>query len=404
MEESTYEKQELALFQKEIDLELHQILEYWKIYAKDDFHGGFIGRVDNYNNQIPKSSKGIILNTRILWTFSRACNFYKDSRYDEECQRAFDYLIANFKDYKYGGVFWELDHLGNVLEDRKQVYAQAFCIYALTEYYKYSKNPKALLWSLELFRLIEDNAYDTINGGYIEAFDYMWKPIADMRLSEKDLNAPKTTNTHLHLLEAYTTLFEITGDADVEKSLGKLLLLFHGRIFEHNNHLKLFFTEDWKSLSTEISYGHDIEAVWLMLHAANILQNKEYIKRTQQLLVSAAHTFVNEALDKEFGVINSKDTNTLKVDTDRHWWPQAEAMVGLMYAWKTADDISFLKISKEIWAFIDDQIVDKEHGEWFFRISDTGEPYLTENKIGPWKCPYHNCRALIEISQLLQHN
>ncbi|UII80360.1 AGE family epimerase/isomerase [Flagellimonas sp. CMM7] len=398
------QNKELLLFQNEISEELRSILNYWQKHSKDDLYGGFIGKVDSFNNRVSKAPKSVILNTRILWTFSRACNFYKDSRYDGECERAFDYLLNNFKDYEFGGVFWELDHLGSPIETRKQVYAQAFCIYALSEYYRYSKNPKALLWALELFRLIEDKAYDKVNGGYIEAFDRQWGSVADMRLSEKDLNAPKTTNTHLHILEAYTVLFEMTGNLEVENALINLLKLFHGRIFEHNNHMKLFFTREWKKLSMEISFGHDIEAVWLMLHGSKILENTELVEQTKELMVKVTKTFINEALDAEFGVINSKDPETLEIDTDRHWWPQAEAMVGLLYNWRITNDPSCLNICKQIWTFISQHIIDQEHGEWFFRIDRNGKPYLEENKIGPWKCPYHNSRALIEILQILRQN
>lgn len=398
------QNKELLLFQNEISEELQSILNYWQKHSKDDLYGGFIGKVDSFNNRVSKAPKSVILNTRILWTFSRACNFYKDSRYDRECERAFDYLLNNFKDYEFGGVFWELDHLGSPTETRKQVYAQAFCIYALSEYYRYSKNPKALLWALELFRLIEDRAYDKVNGGYIEAFDRQWGSVADMRLSEKDLNAPKTTNTHLHILEAYTVLFEMTGNLEVENALINLLKLFHGRIFEHNNHMKLFFTREWKKLSIEISFGHDIEAVWLMLYGSKILENTKLVEQTKELMVKVTKTFINEALDAEFGVINSKDAETLEIDTDRHWWPQAEAMVGLLYNWKITNDPSCLNICKQIWTFISQHIIDQEHGEWFFRIDRNGKPYLEENKIGPWKCPYHNSRALIEILQILRQN
>ncbi len=392
---------EESVFAHKLNTELDRILHFWRTHARDIVHGGFIGRMDNENKVYGEAPKGIILNTRILWTFSRACNFYKDSRYDEECQRAFDYLRENFQDYENGGVFWMLDHRGNPLDKRKQVYAQAFCIYALSEYYKYSKNPKALLWALELFEILENKALDKTDGGYWEAFGHKWNTIADMRLSEKDLNAPKTTNTHLHILEAYTTLWEVSQNQSVEKALVSLIRLFLSKVFEYCNHMKLFFSKDWKKLSSEISFGHDIEAAWLILYATRILDDKTLIKEAEVLLKNVCKTFINEALDSEFGVINAKDSNTFEIDTDRHWWPQAEAMVGLLYNWKITNDPNYFNISKQIWEFIDTHIINHKYGEWFFRVNQNGLPYLHENKIGPWKCPYHNSRALMEILQLL---
>ncbi|NND80519.1 MAG: N-acylglucosamine 2-epimerase [Maribacter sp.] len=395
------EKDSYAL---ELEFELKRILDYWQKQTLDTKYGGFIGRIDHFNNCIENAPKGIILNTRILWTFSRANNFYKDSRYANECLRAFAYLYDHFNDKRYGGVFWEVDHTGKPSNKRKQIYAQAFCIYALSEYYKYAKNSKALIWAMQLFNLVEEKAYDPEFGGYIEAFDENWQNLEDQRLSEKDLNAPKTTNTILHILEAYTTLYEITADAQIEKSLKRLIDLFLGKIFNSQNHLKLFFTRDWESMSTEISYGHDIEAAWLLCHAANVLGDAILVKKTNELLVAVVNTFTSEAIDVDFGVWNSKDSKTMAMDKDKHWWAQVEAMVGLCYAWIKTKDDSYFNHSRQIWDFTKNNIIDTKNGEWFFRVNATGVPYTFENKVGPWKCPYHNSRGLIEIISILNES
>ncbi len=389
-------------FAEELKIELQNILDYWKGTTLDHEFGGFLGRIDHNNEVVKYAPKGIILNTRILWTFSRANNFYADTRYDDECQRAFDYLYEHFRDSNVGGVYWEVDHTGKPTNRRKQSYGQAFCIYALSEFFKYSKNEKALIWALELYDLLEEKAFDKEFDGYIEAFDENWNTIHDQRLSEKDLNAPKTTNTHLHILEAYTTLFEVTGNKSVEKSLKKLLTLFFDRFYDYNNHLKLFFTKDWNNVSTEISYGHDIEAAWLLYYGAKVLKDHLMIQKTETMLVRVAKRFVSEALGVDFGVHNSKDSETLEIDRDKHWWPQAEAMVGCINAWKVSNNRSYFNTCLQIWDFIKTKILDTENGEWYFRLNHKGEPYIFEDKVGPWKCPYHSSRALIEIISILK--
>ena len=391
-------------FTLELEIELKNILDFWQNKTLDTEHGGFVGRIDHFNNVIDESPKGIILNTRILWTFSRANNFYKDSRYDKECLRAFEYLYDHFDDKTSGGVYWEVDFTGKPTNRRKQVYAQAFCIYALSEYYKYSKNSKALIWAMELYNLLEEKAYDNEFDGYIEAFNENWGAIQDLRLSEKDLNAPKTTNTILHILEAYTTLYEITGDDQVEQGLKRLITLFLGRIFNYQNHLKLFFTKDWKTMSTEISYGHDIEAAWLLCHAARILGDSTLINKTDEMLVAVVKTFSSEAIDMDFGIWNARNSENQVIDKDKHWWPQAEAMVSLCYAWIKTKDISYFNSSRQIWEFTKTNIIDAKNGEWFFRVNANGDPYTFEDKVGPWKGPYHNSRALIEIISVLNEN
>lgn len=388
-------------FVNRVSSELNNILTFWQKNAIDIKHGGFVGRIDHYGKIKPESPKGIILNTRILWSFAAASNHFQDDRFQIECERSYLYLRDYFKDTGQKGVFWEVDYLGNPTNTRKQVYAQAFTIYALAEYYKYCKKTEVLDWAMELFQLVETHALDLELDGYTEAFAKNWTAIEDMRLSEKDLNTPKTMNTHLHILEAYTTLYEVNQDRKVHDALKNLIQLFLDKFASVNQHFKLFFSRDWKNLSSEASYGHDIEAVWLLVHAARTIADTDLIKKTEALSIAVADTFIKEALDKDYGVFNAIDLETGKLDADKHWWPQAEAVVGLLYVSKITGDRSYISTANKIWKFTVDTIIDTKNGEWFFRVNQQGIPYTSENKLGPWKCPYHNTRACFEIIKLL---
>ncbi len=391
-------------FTNSVKFELANILNYWTKNSIDQKYGGFVGRINHFNEIVEKSPKGIILNSRILWTFSAASNHYQNNNYATKCNRAYNYLRDYFRDITYGGVYWEVNYLGKPLQNRKQTYAQAFTIYALSEYYKYSKNEEALSWAFELFEVLEQNTKDQKLGGYIEAFDQDWSPIEDMRLSYKDLNAPKTMNTHLHILEAYTTLFEVSNNDKVGNALKELINLFLENFVSEKDHFKLFFSKNWKNLSHEVSFGHDIETAWLLIHAARILHDDSYIRKTESLSIKIADTFLKEALDKDFGVLNSINVQTNEIDFDKHWWPQAEAVVALLYVWRITAKEKYLIAAKRIWDFICNTIIDNSNGEWFFRVNRLGDPYINENKIGLWKCPYHNSRACIEIIKQLYQN
>lgn len=208
-------------------------------------------------------------------------------------------------------------------------------------------------------------------------------------------------NTHLHILEAYTTLYEVWPSDELRNVLVSLIGLFPEKFAADSNHFQLCFTEDWKNLSSEASYGHDIEAVWLLVHTARVLRDADLIQKTETLDVAVADTFIKEALDKDFGVFNAIDLKTGKLDADKHWWPQAEAIVGLLYVSKITKDERYSSIAKKIWQFIDEEIIDHNNGEWFFRVDCHGIPYTDENKLGPRKAPYHNSRACMEIIKLL---
>ncbi|MCY2685532.1 AGE family epimerase/isomerase [Salinimicrobium sp. TH3] len=391
-----------AQLKVELSEELENILKYWKEFSVDKKNGGFIGQRDHYNKEIPNASKGIILNTRILWSFSAIANHKKEKEGELRflADRAYGYIKKAFRDDIFGGVFWEVDAKGNPANRRKQIYAQAFAIYALSEYYILSGEEEVKEWAFKLFKLVEKYARERENNGYLEAFQEDWSPIDDMRLSEKDKNSAKTMNTHLHVMEAYTTLYKITKAEAVKEALDNLVEIFLEKFYDaRNQHFNLFFDKQWNREGNIVSFGHDIEAIWLMIEAAKGSGNKELIYRTQGIAVPVADTFLTEAYISGKGVMNEKDLDSGATDTDRHWWPQAEAMVGLEYAYQISGDKKFREAITDIWKFTQKNIIDHENGDWFLRIDENNRPYVQEDKLGMWKCPYHNARACIVLTK-----
>ncbi|MCK5207832.1 MAG: AGE family epimerase/isomerase, partial [Cyclobacteriaceae bacterium] len=362
----------------------------------DEKHGGFIGRIDGNNRIDEKADKGAILNSRILWTFSAAYNYFKDPAYLANADRAFSYLIDHFIDNEHGGVFWMLDYKGNPTETKKQIYTQAFAIYGFSAYYKASRNKHALNAAIELFKLIETYAFDHGENGYFEAFDRQWNLLQDLRLSEKDANEKKTLNTHLHILEAYTTLYQIWKNKKLKKQLKNLIELKLDKFVNENSRFQLFFDENWNPKSDLISFGHDIEGSWLLLEAAKVLGDEQLIAKTKKVAISMVNSVMESGIDNDGGLIYEVYSGVIK-DTDKHWWPQAEAIVGFVNAWQISSDSKYLKKAKMVWEFTKDKIIDWKDGEWWFRVNKVGQPYLQEDKAGPWKCPYHNGRACLEI-------
>lgn len=383
----------------ELNSELKNILSYWTNNTLDQEHGGFVGKIDHYNNIVSEAPKGIILNTRILWSFSAASNHLKTDEYRIICDRAFKYLKTYFNDIIHQGVFWELDYKGNPLNKRKQIYAQAFTIYALSEYYLFTKNEAAKNWAIELFELIEEHAKDDLNSGYFEAFHEDWSPIEDMRLSDKDMNASKTMNTHLHVLEAYTTLLKIHDNNQLRSSLKTLVDLFFEKFLNNKNHYDLFFDDTWHLLSDTVSFGHDIETAWLVIEAAKTLNNDFLLSKANEIALKVANTFLQEAIDETGAVLNEKNRNTNHIDTDKHWWPQVEALIGLKYAHSLKTNDQYITASLKIWDYIKNHLLDHEHGEWFFRVDKNGTVYTQEDKVSMWKAPYHTSRACILLNK-----
>ncbi|TEW67970.1 N-acyl-D-glucosamine 2-epimerase [Mucilaginibacter phyllosphaerae] len=390
-------KDQLETYRQQLTSELANILNYWMANTVDEQHGGFYGKIDNDNNVIPASPKGSVLNARILWSFSAAYNQNPDERYLQIAARAYAYIIKYFMDAEYGGVYWSVDDFGNPLDTKKQVYASAFTIYALSEYYKASGVAEAKNNAVGLYKLLVDKSFDREKTGYLEAFTKEWQPIADLRLSAKDANEKKTMNTHLHVLEAYTTLYSIWPEQGLYKQIQTLIHNFLDHIIDNKtSHLVLFFDEDWNKRSQTVSYGHDVEATWLLLEAAEAIGDDELIEKVKKVCTAITDA-VKEGLDADGGLWYELEPAEKHLIKEKHWWVQAEAMVGFYNTWQLTNKEEYLALSLQNWAFVKQHILDKQNGEWFWGIDANGDVMQTEDKAGIWKCPYHNSRACIEI-------
>jgi mannobiose 2-epimerase len=386
-------------YREEMDRELQSILQFWMLNTPDEKQGGFIGRIDGGDRLHPEASKGLVLNSRILWAFSAAWRHTGQWIYRPVATRAYEYLSTRFLDPIAGGAFWCLDSTGEPLDTRKRIYGQAFALYGLSEYYRATADSAALDKAIGLFRVIEAHSFDTEHGGYFEACDRDWRPLDDLRLSEKDANEKKTMNTHLHVLEAYTTLYIVWPDRVLEDKIRRLLDIFKNRVFDPaTGHLGLFFTADWQVRSGLVSYGHDIEAAWLLHEAATVIGDREWIDRTAELCLRIART-TEEGLDVDGGLWYEREDGHLVAE--KHWWPQAEAMVGFLRAWSISGDQRWWDASVGAWTFVKNHIRDPKGNEWFWGVDSGGVPMTGQDKAGFWKCPYHNSRACMEIARLL---
>lgn len=390
-------KVDLAKYQQELNQELDNILSFWKNFTIDEVNGGFVGKIDHNNHIDEIAPKGSVLNARILWTFSASYNLKKDPGCLLLADRAFAYIKDHFIDQEFGGVYWMLDAKGKPLDTKKQVYAVAFTIYALSEYFIASKVEQSKNLAISLYTDLLAHSYDQQNGGYFEAFSRDWKALEDLRLSNKDANEKKTMNTHLHVLEAFTTLYRIWPDEQLKNNIIGLIDNFTSHILnKETGNLILFLDENWNQKSDIISYGHDIEAAWLLLEAAEALHDQKLIDEIKILALQMA-TISKNGIDTDGSLWYEFDPSNHHFVKEKHWWVQAEALVGFFNAWQISGDESFLQISLNNWAFVKSKIIDHQNGEWFWGITETGEIMNSEDKVGPWKCPYHNSRACIEL-------
>lgn len=383
---------------KEMEEELvTDILPFWIKKMTDTANGGFYGRITGREILIPEAEKGAVLNARILWTFSSAYRILKKDEYLVTATRAKRVIIDDFYDKEYGGVFWSLDCKGRPLDTKKQIYALGFAIYGLSEYYRATGDEEALDYAIRLFESIEEHSFDSVKNGYCEALTREWGEIADMRLSDKDENERKTMNTHLHILEPYTNLFRVWKDQRLKGQLRNLIGIFTDKILNmKTGHLELYFNDDWVSKYRIVSYGHDIEASWLIHEAALVLGDRTVLEKIEPLVeyIAAAS---DEGLAPDGSLIYETFPGKDKTDTERHWWVQAENVVGHANLYQYFGDEVAMRKALRCWEFIKRHLIDYKNGEWYWSVRSDGSINTADDKAGFWKCPYHNGRMCMEI-------
>ena len=415
----------LTLKQEMLNTVEHNILDFWIQNMQDTENGGFYGQMRGDGVLVKTADKGGILNARILWSFAAAYRVLHKPEYLVAARRAKDYIVQHFIDPVYSGTYWSVRYDGRPADTKKQFYAIGFMLYGMSEYVRATMNDgsvteeekeEALQLCFNLFNIIEDHSLDIVYNGYIEAQTRQWGEIADMRLSELDANYPKSQNTHLHIIEPYTNFFRclkemekagkevnINDKAKVEVALRNLIDIFTDKILNpETHHLDLFFEMDWtRGAGWLESYGHDIECSWLMHEAAIVLGDNDVLEKVEPIVRLVAKAS-EKGLNDDGSMTHEANIDTGHVDDDRHWWVQAEAVVGFYNIYQHFGDTAALDKALACWRYIKSNLIDYRHGEWYWSCDPEGNVNTCDDHAGFWKCPYHNSRMCLELIERIE--
>ncbi len=370
------------------------IIPFWE-KLRDNEHGGYYGLLDFDLNLHKEATKGVILNSRILWFFTNAYTTLGDKGCLEHAKHAYEFLKNFCLDKEYGGVYWSLNYKGEAEDSTKHTYNQAFAIYALSSYYGATKDEEALKIAYGLYDLIETKCRDSV--GYLEAFDRTFTPVDNDKLSENGLMASKTMNTLLHVFEAYTELYRVDGKEEVGNRLRWMMDQFADVLYNKERRiLEVFFDENMNTISDLNSYGHDIEASWLIDRGCEVLGDSAYTEKMLKVTNALREHILEAGFD---GTSLNNEIFKGEIDTTKVWWVQAEALLGYINGYQLdSTKTEYLEVSKKLWNFINTYIIDKREGsEWFYDLNKDGEPESKKEIVGPWKCPYHNGRMCFEV-------
>ncbi|WP_028904402.1 MULTISPECIES: AGE family epimerase/isomerase [unclassified Prevotella] len=374
------------------------ILPFWMEKTIDP-RGGFYGVVLNSGQPVERAPKGAVLNARIVWTFAKA--YRQDSllAYKQMADRAAAYYISHFIDLQYGGVYWMVDCNGKPWDTTKQTYACAFGIYGLAEHYRATGSTNSLEAAKQLYATLEEKVHDKGKQGYIESYkrDFTKAPLIGV---DGQAGASKTMNTHIHLLEAYTTLYQVWPDEGLKRNLIELIDILQTKLYApQTHHLILYCNDDWQPIGETDSYGHDIETSWLMCEAAAAIGDAALKKQVEQQAVDMARTALREGLNAEGAMLYEKTPKGMNKQLS--WWPQCETIIGCVNAWQITGDETFLEAALNNWKYVKAHFVDDQKGGWFKSLTDDGRP-ADIPKVSEWNCPYHNSRLAFELAERLQ--
>lgn len=396
----------LLLSVHEFQQELVNISKWWADKPWDSKSNSLHGEVDSLCEANISANKSIILYARALWFFSEAAMHSDNPLLREKADHLYRYLELYFNDAQYGGFYWEIGSIGEVINARKQTFAQAFTLYAYSAYYALTNDVNVLNKAEALFDLIESKTLDTKHGGHLAAYSESWVPLVNMAIDENDINAPKTLDTELHILEAYTAFYKVAPFEKIADAIQDALSVFDSYFIDkHSCKLKTHLSGQWEDRSKVMICGHLFESAWLIWEAVSTIpRNPKLQSHWRPSVLALIEAGLNSYISKQNYIFDSQDVVTGEISKDSVWWVQSEALIACFMAYDLSEKDKYLEAASGIWAWIKAQHIDNkqaEYGEWHAVISDQGK-HQDVAKAFMWKGPYHNGRAMLKACQYLQ--
>lgn len=391
----------------------NEFLPFWEKSGIDVKYGGYFVCFDSSGNVNQDVDKYIVTQTRMIWGYSAYARKYGKAEYIEKARQGVEFLIKYFWDKKYGGWFWKTTREGKVVDSGKVVYGQTFAIYALSEYTLASGDPIGIEFACKTFDLLQKYCTDSFNGGYFENMEEDFS-VSDPGFSGGDL---KSLDVHMHILEAFTTLYECSKQEIHRRKLEEIIQIIIYKMIDESvgcgyNQFDVSFKRKpainirrtWNAeretgevieVPTDTtSYGHNVELAWLLNEAVRALDIKKdkYRKITNKLVDHA----LMYGFDNTYGGVYRDGPHIgAPFIRDKEWWQNCEVLVGFLDAFENEKKDCYAEAFLKTWEFDNKFMINHEIGEWRQLLKFDGTPL--ETQIGnPWKCMYHTGRAMLE--------
>ena len=417
-------KSESSLKASEVEATMMTMLNAWYPRVIDWDNGGYISSFAHDWEMIGSQEKMIVTQARHLWSVSKVMALYPDnSDFSKFGSHGFEFLKNNMWDKEYGGFYQMVTREGEPMRDTyfgdnyaKTLYGNSFAIYGLAAYYGASGNQDSLDLAVQAFYWLEDHSHDKEYGGYFQ-------PLARDGTPTRE-GYPKDYNSGIHILEALTELYTVWPDDLVRERLEEMFHAVRDTMVSEQGYLKLYFAEDWTHLSYQdsteavirenlgrdhVTPGHDIETSFLLLEAAHALgmENDPETERIAKLLTD--HTLAIGWDSETGGFYNTGyyfpgDDGLTITDDGKTWWAQAEGLNTLliMADMYPNDPNHYLDKFEQQWEYINQYLIDHEHGGWYDSGLDKDPESVDSRKSQIWKGNYHTLRAMMGVLKRLE--
>ena len=390
-----------------------KLIPFWATHAVEPTFGGFQTNYDRDGQRTSVTEKSFLSQCRAIFTISHAMRLgFAWPNGETALRQGLDFLFRHFHDKEFDGYYWIVEEDGRPKDDNKIIYGHSFLIYGLAEYALLTGDETVKTEAIRIFDLLQEKVADPKDGGYFEHFDRQFNP----KKARGDIGSHKSLDVHMHLMEAFTTLYELTGRDDHKNALESIIELIFDKMVDPETGTGIsMFTADWKPISNVeldtvwgrdrfdedgkgvdiTSYGHNIELAWLYLHAQDILGIPR-AKSLDRVLPIYEHTFEKGVDWKYGGLFVEGERKGNPTERTKEFWQQAEALVGFLDAYEVTGDKKYLDAFVNVHDFVFSKMINWDQGEWFALLDEKGD--LIWDYMGTsWKVFYHTVRATCQI-------
>ena len=396
----------------------HKLIPFWATRAVERKYGGFQTNYDRDGNRTDVTEKSFLSQCRCVFTISHARRLgFNWPGAEEALRQGIAFISEHFHDKENDGYYWIVEEDGSIKDDNKIIYGHSFLIYGLSEYALLTGDEAAKAEAVRVFDLLQDKVADGLYGGYLEHFDRNWNP----KKARDDVGSHKSLDVHMHLMEAFTTLYELTGKDEHRAGLEYIIdLIFDKMIHPDTGTGIAMFTQDWRPIanveldtvwgrdrfdddgkSPEItSYGHNIEFAWLYLLAQDILGIPRQ-KSLDRVVPIFEHTYERGVDWQHGGLYCEGHREGDATETNKEFWQQAEGLIGFLDGYLLTGNHKYLDAFKNIHDFVFEKVINWDQGEWY-ALTDREGNLIWDYMGTSWKVLYHTVRGTCLTIRKLQ--